>query len=424
MQWSRKDVLRSIFLLAASEAGQQQLLQAAVKDDQKARRLTIVDLLFTSLKLAAGDGDRELIRMIEETLLHFSFNEVATNLMRKCEGLVAALQALGDSGAENIIFVLDGKVAKKTEISRPAIDLLAADASGVEVESRLAESTELSEVDDDAAGNSKQIDSTVKMMHTIPDNYHAPSSVTGVEHAHVMISYCWAQQDLIIALCSCLKDVGIRYWLDVEQMHGNVTDRMAEAIETSCAVLVAASSNYKLSANCRMEAEYSMAQKKPIIPLLAEDNYKADGWLGLMISGKLYYNISSPNYLIKNLDSLLFALTPIVRASVAVSSALFESPTTDIDNTRAISTTIQANATQQPTQSTVATTATTVSAGSTSDGHVQPALAPSLPGDLDRLVNLIEGKIRELLIENLSPISDSLERLERRLEVIEDKISK
>ena len=49
------------------------------------------------------------------------------------------------------------------------------------------------------------------------------------------------------------------------------------------------------SANCRREASYANDLKKPIIPIIMEQDYKPDGswgWLGLIIAGKLYYNLS------------------------------------------------------------------------------------------------------------------------------------
>lgn len=54
---------------------------------------------------------------------------------------------------------------------------------------------------------------------------------------------------------------------------------------------------YKESANCRREASYANDLKKPIVPIIMEQDYKADGtwgWLGLIIAGKLYYNWADP----------------------------------------------------------------------------------------------------------------------------------
>ncbi len=34
---------------------------------------------------------------------------------------------------------------------------------------------------------------------------------------------------------------------------------------------------YKLSSNCRLEAEYTIQLNKPIVPLILQANYKPDG---------------------------------------------------------------------------------------------------------------------------------------------------
>jgi len=42
------------------------------------------------------------------------------------------------------------------------------------------------------------------------------------------------------------------------------------------------------------EAEYAFSLKKTIIPLKLEAGYSPDGWLGLLIRSKLYYDFSAP----------------------------------------------------------------------------------------------------------------------------------
>ena len=38
------------------------------------------------------------------------------------------------------------------------------------------------------------------------------------------------------------------------------------------------------------EAEYAYTRRKPIIPLMMEENYRPDGWLGIILGSKLYMN--------------------------------------------------------------------------------------------------------------------------------------
>ncbi len=110
---------------------------------------------------------------------------------------------------------------------------------------------------------------------------------------HIMISYNWKHKDTVKIIHSHLVKRGYKVWIDMEQMSGNVADRMAEAVENSAAVLICVSSKYKESANCRQEAEYALECKKPMIILMMEKDYKANGWLGLLIGRRLWKNCTS-----------------------------------------------------------------------------------------------------------------------------------
>ena len=42
-------------------------------------------------------------------------------------------------------------------------------------------------------------------------------------------------------------------------------------------------------ANCRLEAQYAYQCKTDMVPLMVEDGYRADGWLGLLLGTRLWY---------------------------------------------------------------------------------------------------------------------------------------
>lgn len=107
---------------------------------------------------------------------------------------------------------------------------------------------------------------------------------------HIMISYNWSHKPLALFLNEQLKARGYRVWIDVESMAGDAVEAMAEAVEGSTAVLWIATSAYKQSPNCQLEAKYSNKLRKPIVPIMAEPGYRPDGWLGLIIGDKLYFN--------------------------------------------------------------------------------------------------------------------------------------
>lgn len=78
---------------------------------------------------------------------------------------------------------------------------------------------------------------------------------------------------------------------------GSTLEAMAAAVEGSLAVLIFVSEEYKISPNCRLEAEYTFEQRKPIIPILVQYGYKASGWLGMLKGTKLHFDCSTPEKL-------------------------------------------------------------------------------------------------------------------------------
>jgi hypothetical protein len=81
-------------------------------------------------------------------------------------------------------------------------------------------------------------------------------------------------------------------WLDVEQMKGSVVDAMSEAIESAAVVLFGVSERYKESANCRLELQYAAQMKVDRIPLMMQEGYQAQGWLGLLLGQSLWHAFS------------------------------------------------------------------------------------------------------------------------------------
>jgi len=104
-----------------------------------------------------------------------------------------------------------------------------------------------------------------------------------------MVSYNWDHQDVILRVVASLQGRGYLVWVDTEQMKGATVDTMALAVEGAAVVLVGVSRQYKESSNCRMEAQYALQKKKPLIPLKLVQGYEADGWLGLLLGSSMWY---------------------------------------------------------------------------------------------------------------------------------------
>ena len=112
----------------------------------------------------------------------------------------------------------------------------------------------------------------------------------------VMISYSWSTQKRVLQIKDALQKAlpdNFRFWLDVEQMSGSTLAAMGKAVESADLVLIAMSSGYQNSENCRLECEYSCQQRKPIIPLALERGFHPSSWLGLICGSKLYFDFDA-----------------------------------------------------------------------------------------------------------------------------------
>lgn len=110
---------------------------------------------------------------------------------------------------------------------------------------------------------------------------------------HIMLSYNWSAQTQVKQVQRALQEQGYVVWMDVDQMGGSTLVAMADAVERAGVMLMFVSKDYKQSANCRTEAEYAFKLQRRIVPVLVEpDGYTGDGWLGMIVGSKLYFDIS------------------------------------------------------------------------------------------------------------------------------------
>ena len=106
----------------------------------------------------------------------------------------------------------------------------------------------------------------------------------------IMLSYSHSDKDLCHRIHDRLVNDNFRVWLDRDYMHGGTMVAMANAIENSEFVLICMSDTYKQSAYCQSEAHYAFERRCHLIPLIVKANYRPDGWLGMIVTGKLYVN--------------------------------------------------------------------------------------------------------------------------------------
>ena len=122
---------------------------------------------------------------------------------------------------------------------------------------------------------------------------------------HVMISYQWDSQEVLVEVKNRLQASGYRVWMDLEQMGGSTLEAMAKAVEDSSVVLICVSERYKESPNCRSEAEYAYQLRKDIIPLMMQRKYRGDGWLGMLVGTKLWFDFQSKQVLEQGVMKLI-----------------------------------------------------------------------------------------------------------------------
>ncbi|XP_059146059.1 uncharacterized protein LOC131933297 isoform X2 [Physella acuta] len=108
----------------------------------------------------------------------------------------------------------------------------------------------------------------------------------------VMISYSWAQKEIVLKIRDELDEAGISLWFDEVNMEGSTLEAMAEGILGSDLILICMSESYFNSQNCRSEAEYAYKKKRKIIPLILERGYKPQGWLDFLIGSELYLDFT------------------------------------------------------------------------------------------------------------------------------------
>ena len=122
---------------------------------------------------------------------------------------------------------------------------------------------------------------------------------------HVMISYQWDSQEVLVEVKNRLQASGYRVWMDLEQMGGSTLEAMAKAVEDSSVVLICVSERYKESPNCRSEAEYAYQLRKDIIPLMMQGKYRGDGWLGMLVGTKLWFDFQNKLVLEQGVTKLI-----------------------------------------------------------------------------------------------------------------------
>ena len=117
---------------------------------------------------------------------------------------------------------------------------------------------------------------------------HSTSKNNAGKTFDIMVSYSHKEKVLCKQLYEELSKAGYHVWIDFDQMHGNVMDAMAQAIEQSHTVIICMSEEYRKSNYCRAEAHYAFQRQRKIVPVLLQKHYRPEGWLLFLVSHLLY----------------------------------------------------------------------------------------------------------------------------------------
>ena len=102
----------------------------------------------------------------------------------------------------------------------------------------------------------------------------------------ILISYnLSSSSELAKQINKNLKDYGFETWIDIEQMHSSMLDKIVEGVESSDLVLILVTNEYCTSENCLKECNYASNKKKKIIPIKVTVWYNPNGHVGFVLAG-------------------------------------------------------------------------------------------------------------------------------------------
>lgn len=128
------------------------------------------------------------------------------------------------------------------------------------------------------------------------DKHVAKRSSSTTYKYDIMISYSHRDKIICSKIQQQLVQDGYRVWFDEDCLRGMTMAGIAEAIENSQSVLICMSDRYKESVYCQSEAHYAYERRCHLLPIVVQSNYKPDGWLGIIVSGRIYVDFISEGF--------------------------------------------------------------------------------------------------------------------------------
>ncbi|XP_075251402.1 uncharacterized protein LOC142343901 isoform X2 [Convolutriloba macropyga] len=93
--------------------------------------------------------------------------------------------------------------------------------------------------------------------------------------------------------------------MDIEGgVQTNINDSMAFGVDNAIVVCPFMTAKYFQSKNCKKELNYADTQDKEIVPIMAQADFKPEGWLGLITAGLLWIDFRNATNVDKSILSL------------------------------------------------------------------------------------------------------------------------
>ncbi|CAF0962233.1 unnamed protein product [Rotaria sordida] len=152
----------------------------------------------------------------------------------------------------------------------------------------------------------------------------------------IMISYSHSDTSFCRELVECLS-VHVPIWVDYKQADNTINhsddlwEEIAYAMEMATVIIVIVSKEYYESKSCRQELCYaSDTLKKRIIPVyVPNQQYRANGWLGIRIAGQRYIHFGRKLFVVatEELISMIIDYQKSTQTSVITSQPLVTNET-------------------------------------------------------------------------------------------------
>lgn len=122
---------------------------------------------------------------------------------------------------------------------------------------------------------------------------------------HVMISYEYEAQPLVIGIRDELHRQGFKVWMNTDGEERSLQEIMTRGVERASVVIAAVTRKYKQAPHTFAEIDYAYKLRKVIIPVIIDVDFVPDGWLNELIQCEKTFDFSRRSMFNGSLDALL-----------------------------------------------------------------------------------------------------------------------